>query len=262
MPGLKNSEGMKRILLVFGLCLATGAAMAKGPQIVAHRGYWTAVGSYENTISALRNAAELGAWGSEFDVWIAADSVPVVYHDASTRCGDKIEQTPSAKICACILPNGERIPTLEDFLRAGAATEGIKLILEIKPHSTPQMDRYAAERIVAMVRGMGLQERIEYISFSREVCDRIVSIAPQAKIAYLEGDLTPAQAKERGYTGIDYEFKVLKRHPAWFAEARKLSLSVNSWTVNKTEDIRYLITHGADYITTNNPAEAMRLAAE
>ena len=72
-------------------------------------------------------------------------------------------------------------------------------------------------------------------------------------MAYLNGDKTPAELKELGYTGLDYAHKVLKKNIHWIDEAHKLGLTVNVWTVNKAEDLQYFIDHKADYITTNEP---------
>ena len=62
-----------------------------------------------------------------------------------------------------------------------------------------------------------------------------------------------AQLKSEGYTGLDYQAGVLKKHSHWIREAHDLGLSVNVWTVNKVDDLQYFIDKGVDYITTNEP---------
>ena len=79
-------------------------------------------------------------------------------------------------------------------------------------------------------------------------------------MSYLNGDLTPFEAKQAGYAGIDYEDKVFKDHPTWISEARKLGLITNVWTVDDLKDIKYFFKQGIDYVTTNNPVEAMGVA--
>ena len=39
-------------------------------------------------------------------------------------------------------------------------------------------------------------------------------------------------------------------------------MTVNVWTVNKEEDLRWVIENGVDYITTDNPVLAKKLIAE
>ncbi len=51
----------------------------------------------------------------------------------------------------------------------------------------------------------------------------------------------------------------MKKNPKWIDEAHKLGLTVNVWTVNKTEDLKWVIDHNVDYITTDNPVEALSL---
>ena len=88
-------------------------------------------------------------------------------------------------------------------------------------------------------------------------------LAPEGtKIAYLNGDYTPEYVKGMGLTGIDYKFSVLKKHPKWIKQAQKLGLTVNVWTVNEEEDLRWVIEQGVDYITTDNPVLAKKLIAE
>ena len=59
--------------------------------------------------------------------------------------------------------------------------------------------------------------------------------------------------------GIDYDVAVLRRHPEWVKQAHDLGMTVNVWTVNKLDDIRYFLSLGVDYVTTNEPVAAMKL---
>jgi hypothetical protein len=45
----------------------------------------------------------------------------------------------------------------------------------------------------------------------------------------------------------------LKKHPEWLKRARSLNLILNAWTVNKKEDLDWLLAHEFDFITTNEP---------
>ena len=114
-----------------------------------------------------------------------------------------------------------------------------------------------------MVAKYGLQEEVEYIAFRPFVCWEIARLAPKGtKIAYLDGDYSPAYCKSMGCQGIDYNYKVLKKKKGWIKEAHKLGMYVNIWTVNKEEDIRWAIQNGVDYITTDNPVLVQQLINE
>ena len=56
-----------------------------------------------------------------------------------------------------------------------------------------------------------------------------------------------------GATGLDYHMGVIKKHPEWIKEAHDLGLKVNVWTVDETEEMKWLIEQKVDFITTNEP---------
>ena len=252
---------MKKIFIIMAALLVGLTAVAQ-PKIVAHRGYWRTDGSAQNSITSLQKAAAVGCYGSEFDVWITADGVPVVFHDA-TIDGIRIEDTTFATLMNHRLQNGEFIPTLQQYLTEGAKIEGCQLILEIKPHRNEVRDKRIADMCVELVRTLGLEKKTEYISFSKVVCQRLHEITPDSKVAYLNGELSPAQIKEMGLTGIDYNEKVFVKHPEWLQEAKQLGVEVNVWTVDGEENLRHHVNlEGVDLITTNDPEILKGILAE
>ena len=252
---------MKRIFILMAALLVGLTAVAQ-PKIVAHRGYWRTDGSAQNSITSLQKAAAVGCYGSEFDVWLTADGVPVVFHDA-TIDGIRIEDTTFATLMNHRLQNGEFIPTLQQYLTEGSKIEGCQLILEIKPHRNEVRDKRIADMCVDLVRTLGLEKKTEYISFSKVVCQRLHEISPESKVAYLNGELSPAQIKEMGLTGIDYNDKVFVKHPEWLQEAKQLGVEVNVWTVDGEENLRHHVNlEGVDLITTNDPEILKGILAE
>ena len=252
---------MKRIFILMAALLVGLTAVAQ-PKIVAHRGYWRTDGSAQNSITSLQKAAAVGCYGSEFDVWHTADGVPVVFHDA-TIDGIRIEDTTFATLMNHRLQNGEFIPTLQQYLTEGSKIEGCQLILEIKPHRNEVRDKRIADMCVELVRTLGLEKKTEYISFSKVVCQRLHEITPDSKVAYLNGELAPAQIKEMGLTGIDYNEKVFVKHPEWLQEAKQLGVEVNVWTVDGEENLRHHVNlEGVDLITTNDPEILKGILAE
>ena len=242
--------------------LLVGLTAVAQPKIVAHRGYWRTDGSAQNSITSLQKAAAVGCYGSEFDVWLTADGVPVVFHDA-TIDGILIEDTTFATLMNHRLQNGEFIPTLQQYLTEGSKIEGCQLILEIKPHRNEVRDKRIADMCVELVRTLGLEKKTEYISFSKVVCQRLHEITPDSKVAYLNGELSPAQIKEMGLTGIDYNEKVFVKHPEWLQEAKQLGVEVNVWTVDGEENLRHHANlQGVDLITTNDPEILKGILAE
>ena len=63
--------------------------------------------------------------------------------------------------------------------------------------------------IVKMVSDMKLDDRMEYITFSRHATKEFIRLAPKGTpVYYLEGDLSPKELKEWGCAGPDYHSRV------------------------------------------------------
>lgn len=231
---------------------------AANPKVIAHRGYWKTDGSAQNSIRALIKADSIGCHGSEFDVWLTADDVPVVNHDATIN-GYRIENTDAATILAQRLANGETVPTLDAYLST-AQSLNCRLICELKSHDSRAKERKAVKDILDMMKKYGLEDRVEYITFSKDAFKDFIKSAPTGTdVYYLDGDYVPAQIAEMGGKGLDYSIGTMRRHPEWIDQAHQLGLLVNIWTVDKEEDMKWCIENGADFITTNHPEQLQKL---
>lgn len=255
---------MKRLCcLVLSLTFLAYAAMAESrPKVVAHRGYWKKDGSAQNSRASLQFVQELGVYASETDVWLTTDGRLVVNHD-ETYDSIKIQDTTSVACWQLVLPNGENMPLLDDLLQILASSESpTRLIIEIKQHSSLERNVTAACEAVRLVAEYGVADRVEYISFDWDACVEIIRIAPDAFVAYLNGDKTPQELKSAGFTGMDYSLYTLRHNPGWIEQAHSLGLSVNVWTIRKVEDAEEMIESGADFLTTDIPEEVVMLLME
>lgn len=257
---------MKKVFLflLIGCTLAACSEKPAQQQVIAHRGYWKAEGAAQNSIASILAAGKIGAYGSEFDVNLTADGMLVVNHDFTFH-GYKISETPFEVLCndTLRLANGECIPTLDAYLEASLQYPEMKLIFELKSEGDPDYEAVAIPSSIEAIKKFGVMDRVEFISFSLSACKEFARLMPGCRVAYLgEPELTPAELKEMGITGIDYYFPVFDEHPEWVEEAHKLGMVVNTWTVNKEEDIRRMLDLGVDQITTNEPELAQRLIAE
>ena len=248
---------MKRIILCAVALVCCMIGLQAQTQIIAHRGFWKTEGSAQNSITALEKANQGKFYGSEFDVQVTLDGKLIVNHDSKFQ-GFVIAETPFSKLKKIRLNNGEKLPTLKKYLKEGKKQD-IQLILEIKSHKDKKVENKVASDVVKMVKKMGLEQQVEYIAFSLNICEQLVKLTPKSEIAYLNGDLSPAELKEKGINGIDYHLNVLFNHPEWVEEAHKLGMKVNVWTVNKVEDMQKFIDMGVDYITTDHPLEFQKL---
>ena len=248
-------------LLLMTFFIQTSLAQSSFIQnkVIAHRGAWKAKELPQNSIASLREAVRLGCEGSEFDVWMTSDEVLVVNHDHDFQ-GMDIETSTYEQLLAKTLSNGEKIPTLKAYLTEGMTQKGTKLILEFKPSliSVARSER-VGELSVKTVQELGAQAWIDYITFSFEGGLKAIATDPKANIAYLNGDKSPQELKEAGFFGFDYHISLLRRMPQWIVEAKALGLTTNSWTINKEEDMLWLLELGVDFITTDEPEKLATL---
>lgn len=222
-------------------------------QIITHRGAWKNTEAPQNSLASLNEAVKQKAWGSEFDVHITKDDVLVVNHD-NDFYGIDIATATYEELLAKKHPNGESIPTAEEYLKEGLKQKGTKLVYELKTNKLgTERTLKAAELSVALVKKLKAEKQIEYIAFSYDACLKLKELNKKAKVHYLNGDKSPQELKDAGLNGLDYHVSVLKKHPEWVGEAKKLKLKTNVWTVNKEEDMRYFIDQKVDYITTDEP---------
>jgi len=220
--------------------------------VIAHRGAWKKKSLPENSIASLNEAIRLGCYGSEFDVHMTRDSVLVVNHDADFQ-GIKIANATYQELLSKKLSNGESIPTLENYLKAGLKQKKTKLILEIKVSNvSPEWDAETTKRSVAMVKKLKASAWVDYISFGYDILERIRTIDPKANVAYLKGDVELEKLKADGFYGADYHFSVYQKGE-WFQKAKELGLTINAWTVNAKADMEWLLNSNVEFITTNEP---------
>ena len=225
---------------------------------IAHRGHWTAPYCAQNSRASLQEALALDVYGSEIDLWLTTDGHLMANHDYSLK-GVAVMESDYGTCRGVKLDNGESMPELTEFLEMMEASPSrTKLIIEIKDHGCDSLNIAAASAAVAAVREHGLESRVEYISFSPVVCERIISDAPEAYVAYLSGGVAPEELKKKGYTGLDYHINEFRKNPQWVDEAHSLGMTVNVWTVSSPEEIGEMIDLGVDFITTNDPLECER----
>lgn len=248
---------MKKFLTL-ALCLVASTAVFAQTQVIAHRGFHATQNSVRNSLSALKHAQDLGAYGSECDINETKDGVLIVVH--GPMHGEyRVQETDFATLRAKALENGEVLPTLDEYLEQAAKNTRTKLIIEIKDHNTPSRETRVVKNILAAVKKYKLVDDVEYIAFRQHVCDELVKYGPKGiKVAYLNGTLTPEYCKDLGYTGIDYNISVMQKNPQWIKQSHDLGLTVNVWTVNDPEQIKWCIDQKVDYITTDNPLEVNR----
>ncbi len=222
--------------------------------VVAHRGAWKKNNLPENSIASLKHAIELKCTGSEFDVRMTADDSLIINHDPDYN-KLSIEKTNYADLIPFRLSNGEKLPTLSEYIMAGIENNlSTRLVCEIKPSEiSKERGKLIAAKVVRLIHELKAEQRVEYISFDYDILKKIIEINPNVITQYLEGNKSPAQLKADGISGADYHFSVFKNHPDWIESAKKNNIILNAWTVNEVADMNWLLANGFNFITTNEP---------
>lgn len=232
-----------------------------GAQVIAHRGVWNNSDASQNSVASLNAALAMKVYGSETDVWSTTDGHLMINHDATIN-GINIENSTYDQVKDQKLKNGETISQLQDFLNIlKTSTSPTKLVLEQKEHSSDARNEAVAQAIVAAVNAAGVQDKVEYISFSLAACKTFAKYAPGVRVAYLKGGMAPADLHKDGITGLDYHIAEFRAHPEWVKQAHDLGMSTNVWTVDAPKDMAYITNLGIQFVTTNKSAEATIIKA-
>ncbi len=230
--------------------------------VIAHRGAWKQANNPENSIASLNAAIKLGCHGSEFDVHMTKDNILVVNHDPEFY-GLDIESCTYEELLKKEHVNGEKIPTAEAYLKEGMKQDKTKLIFEIKTAKAGKDRTLELTKMsVELVHKLGAQKWVEYICFDFDAGKYVHELDPKAKVAYLNGDKTPKEAKEAGYSGLDYHFSAYEKNPKWIKEAHDIGLSINAWTVNEPKVMKSLLDQNVEFLTTNEPEMLFKILSE
>lgn len=234
------------------------------PRFIAHRG---ASGvEPENSLSAFRKAAELGAAWVEFDVMLTADGVPVVHHDDDLERIAGVKRPMAATRFAELqeINKGleEPIPSLSETV-ALLQRLGLGANVEIKP--TPGEARRTADHVVGRLSELWRGDLPPLISSfaweALEVAQALRPDWPRGLLAYIKqetGEQWPkgdwrAAAKRLG--AASFHMNDAAATPERIAAARAAGLKVLVYTVNDPARARALLAAGVDAVFTDYVAE-------
>lgn len=224
------------------LTVSPDAEPLRRPHTIAHRGVHHA--APENSVAALKAAQDLGCYGSETDIWMSSDGELFIYHESSID-GIVIRDTPSSVLRERRLSNGEKLPTLRDYLMQAAKKPSCRLILEIKDHQDVSLNEACARETVRQVRKAGMQNDVDYISFSLEAC---YVVAAEVKSDRTSVGFLPSTGydfdslQEHGVLNLDFYYMHVLEHPDYPALLHRRGMTVGIWSLAKPEDILHALT--------------------
>ena len=237
------------------------------PLVIAHRG--ASLLAPENTLSAFRLAADLGADAIELDSKLTSDGYVVIHHDLT------LDRTTTGKgfLKDCTLEElrrldagshfgeafiGERIPSLRDvFIEVG---DKLLLNVELTNYGTP-FDSLP-EAVIGLVREFNLEQRVLLSSFSPLALVKTRRLAPDIPLGLLIKDRQPFWL----FAFLQWVSPHEALHPHLTVVSKELILqghargrNINVWTVNEPAEIRALEEMGVDGIITDAPDVARQI---
>jgi glycerophosphoryl diester phosphodiesterase len=258
-----------------------GTIPGGGPLIIGHRG--ASAHAPENTHAAFEQAFEDGADGIEFDVRLASDGIPFVFHDPTFErtvgIYGEVDNYPSTMLeqvyCGAWFNKryprryrarfelGEKIPTLAQvFERYGAHM----LYAEMKCEDASRRPELA-RAVVELIHRHDLASRVIVKSFALDSLREVKRLAPEVRTAALFGRSWPrpflpaakiiAEAEACGADEISLHRSLLRE--ATVEGARRRGFEVLVWTVNSPALLRRALKLKLRAVFTDHPRQ-MRLS--
>ena len=240
------------------------------PRVFAHRGFsYLVPGVDENTIESFRTALDQGSTHIETDTQATLDGIAVLFHDTTLlrlmSVDAKVSQLTFAELSSYSLPNGGKVPSLEQVLRE---LPKVRLNIDIK----------SAEAVAPTVRAIeenNAHDRVLVSSFSKSNRKRALALltTPVATSGSMADVLKIWLAhKFAGGLGLKALTKSLDAlqlpcnyGPILFASQKFIAamaankIEVHFWTINDVEQMRELLSMGASGIVTDRCDLASKL---
>lgn len=231
-------------------------------EIIAHRGF-SAIAP-ENTLAAFEQAIARKANSIEFDIQLSADSVPVIFHDATldriTGFSGKVKEQNLSQLQKLDAGkwfsdefSGQKIPTFAEALVILKKVDKF-LYFDVKPHCE-WSDAEVAD-FVNSLQGAEIQHKCIITSFSEQFLAQVRRVDGDLAIGQIVANLEAyktqlSQAVVNCDNLISSQYRVLLENPALIAETRSQGVDIVAWTVDDPADMQKLIDLGVTRIVTN-----------
>lgn len=234
--------------------------MRTKPLVWAHRG----ASGYapENTLAAFQKAVDLGADGVELDIQLTKDDQIVVIHDETIdRTSDGKGWVKDYTLEELRVFNYNRtkpeykhadIPTMREVFELLKPT-GLFINIEIKTGVV--FYEKIEEKILALTKEMGMEDRVCYSSFNHYTVTRIHELNPDAEVGFLYADGPidmPSYGVKHGVNALHPALYNLQ-YDGFVKECKEKGLKLNVWTVNERPYMEMCCQYGVDAIITNYP---------
>ena len=229
---------------------------------IAHRGF---SGKYpENTLLAFQKGIEAGADGFEFDTHLTKDVEIVIIHDErldrttnaqgfvkdytleELRKVDASKPFPECGFCG--------IPTLREYFEL---IRGRDLLTNIELKNGIFWYEGMEEKVIAMIREYGLEERVILSSFNHRSVMKCKALAPEIRCGFLTMSWLERPGEYTAARGVEcYHPLYLTLDRETVDELHGHGIRINTWTVNEEADLARMKELGVDAVIGNFPDRA------
>lgn len=226
--------------------------------LIAHRGY--SAQAPENTVPAVKKAAEYGFDTVEFDVRMTQDGVWIISHDADVKAltdkRGKISSYTYYDLVTCTIDNGAhheeyenlKIPTLEQMLKA-CLENNIKPMIEIKDYTEDGI-----KILLETVEKYGFTESCSIISFDRAPLEIIHNQNHNIKLYALVQKLGAKEIKkclQNPSIGVSFNGHQKTNNTNKIKKLLDNNIALVCWTVDDKETMRKYYDVGVKDFVTN-----------
>lgn len=230
--------------------------------IVGHRG--AAALAPENTLSAIKKAAEAGISWIEIDTQLTADCIPVVFHDETIdRCTNGNGKLANYTLSQLkLLDTGswfgpefvnERIATLAEVFEL-CSQLNISINLELKVHNEDQVIPLVKEVADVIASSAFKPEKLLLSSFSIQAVKECQHVLSNIRRGYITEEKTISYLKKvklLNLYSVHVDYTVLDKNMANLIKDSGYVLNV--WTLNDPTKVDALHDMGVDNIITDDP---------
>lgn len=229
-------------------------------KIIAHRGYWKAEGTAQNSMNAVTAAIKEGFHGVETDIRMSKDKVLYLCHDPAFK-GCVIHKTHSSILDQLKLSSGEGMTRYSDFIKVVKEIPELLLYIEIKSARSPKYRRLITQKLIAVLKKNHLIRNTVILCFDNRILKRVHSIEPRLSRMLLIDNLNfnLFKLEHQKIDAIGFYYKLILRHPELVAQSKTLGFQINTWTVNKIDKAIELAKLPITSITTDIPNEISKL---
>ncbi len=254
---------MKRIITIVLALVSVVVVSSAQTKVMAHRGYYAHPGSFENTLTSLKGAQDLAVEAVELDVHLTTDDQLVILHGPKIPGSDypNVQNLDFKTVRSCVLPNGDKVPTLKEYFTQAKKTPGLMLFLELKAHPTPERETLLAEKVIALCDEMNMYDQITFISFSEHLCDEIVRLKKGSLVMPISSSKTfsTQELLDRGFAGVSYHMSAVMNKTYLLDEAHEAGLETVLWPVNSYDLADFAIKHNVSYVSSDQPQAMQNL---